>query len=117
MLGWCLITLAVNGPVNDVPWQPNLDPKVELETKTREDPDTREARDEWVKDPATGQLKPKMEDGQPVVQESEALKKLGIHAQDDPLGFLARMLPENTVQNLRHPTRWLSILGVIGLLI
>jgi amino acid transporter len=117
MLGWCAITLAVKGPVNDVPWQPNLETKVELETVTRKDPDTGEDREEWLKDPVTGQLKPKMDEGQPVPRESEALKKLGIHAQDDPLGFLGRIMRPSTVENLRHPPHWLSLIGVIGLLI
>ena len=30
MLTWCLVTLAVKGPVNKVPFRPNLEPKYEL---------------------------------------------------------------------------------------
>ena len=29
MITWCLVTLIVNGRANDVPWRPDLSPKVE----------------------------------------------------------------------------------------
>src|SRR5262249_18344699 len=60
---------------------------------------------------------PKLEDGKPVIRRSDALAKLGIDAPDDPLGALPRVLPTQTVERLRHPTSWLSIIGVIALLI
>src|SRR5207244_3564352 len=37
--------------------------------------------------------------------------------QEDPLGFLGRMLPESAQQSLRNPQSWLSLIGVIGILI
>src|SRR5262249_314047 len=38
----------------------------------------------------TDRLLPKMENGQKVPRDNEALKKVGIETQDDPLGFLGR---------------------------
>jgi len=122
MLVWCGLTLAVKGPKNSIPWQPDLDPRVELATKLVLDPETGEERQQWDKDPQTGKFLPKLENGQPVPKDNDALKKLhlddvGLDVQDDPLGSLGRLLPPSTVRELRHPTSWWSIIGVIGLLI
>ncbi len=38
MIAWCLITLAVKGPANDVFRMPNLDKKYELKTVPNDDP-------------------------------------------------------------------------------
>ena len=38
-------------------------------------------------------------------------------AQEDPIGFLDRVLSEKQVRELRHPQSWLSLIGVIGLFI
>jgi amino acid transporter/nucleotide-binding universal stress UspA family protein len=35
MLAWCGVTLIVRGPVNSVPWQPDLKPKVEYQLAAR----------------------------------------------------------------------------------
>jgi amino acid transporter/nucleotide-binding universal stress UspA family protein len=118
MLGWCGVTLiAEGGPRNEVPLTPDLHKKVHLEKKEGRDPDTGEPREEWVRDPKTGKLKPEMVDGKPVPRQSEALEKLGIEAQEDPLGFLGRLLPESIQEQIRNPTSWLSIFGLIGLMI
>jgi amino acid transporter len=120
MLVWCGVTLVVQKPVNDVPWQPNLDPKPELKTETVKDPGTGEEREQWVKNPRTGQFEPEREEdtGQPVLKPNEGLKTLfGVRVSDDPLGLLGRILPEDLVRQLRHPASWLSLIGVIGLLI
>ncbi|HZY86859.1 MAG TPA: APC family permease, partial [Gemmataceae bacterium] len=119
MLGWCCLTLAVKGPANRVPWQPDLSPKVELAEVEKPEPDTGKLRKVWDKDPATGRLRPEIneETGQPAPKENEALGKLGITAQEDPLGVLPRVLPPETVSKLRQPTHWLSLIGVIGLFI
>src|SRR5262249_53935667 len=37
--------------------------------------------------------------------------------QQDPLGFLARLLPPSWAENLRRPARWLSLVGVLGVLL
>src|SRR5262249_40903903 len=37
--------------------------------------------------------------------------------QEDPLGFLGRLLPEPTQDRLRHPPGWLRFIGIIGLFI
>src|SRR5205807_1430894 len=56
MIGWCLTTLAVEGPRNNIFRAPDLDKKYELDEKDGADPDTKEPRKEWKKDPATGEL-------------------------------------------------------------
>jgi amino acid transporter/nucleotide-binding universal stress UspA family protein len=101
ILGWCLATLAVEGPANPVPWQPDLEKKVEEKTATETDPETGEEVTKVVHEP-------KM---------SEALAKVGVKAQEDPLGLLGRILPESVVQELRHPRSWLSFIGLVGLMI
>ncbi len=88
MLSWSGLTLAVQGPRNSVPMQPDLNPKVEIN-----------------------------EEGRPVPKMSEALGKVGIEVQEDPLGLLARILPAGLVQQIRDPHSWLSLLGLMGLLI
>jgi amino acid transporter/nucleotide-binding universal stress UspA family protein len=119
MLGWCGLTLAVDGARNPVPLAPDLHKKVELAEVDAKDPDTGEARKQWVRDPRTGKLLPEIDEntGQPKPKKSEGLAKLGISEQEDPLGFLGRILPEDTQRALRNPTSWFSIIGVIGLLI
>jgi amino acid transporter len=121
MISWCLVTLLINGPRNSVPWQPDLEPKKELATEVRIDPDTGEEREEWIKvrDKANAKtwLVPKLQDGKPEIKKSDALAKLGFDVPDDPLGGLTYVLPQKTVSELRKPQSWLSILGVIGLLI
>jgi amino acid transporter/nucleotide-binding universal stress UspA family protein len=88
MLSWSGLTLAVQGPRNPVLLKPDLEPKVSIS-----------------------------QTGEPVPKESEALAKLGIQAQDDPLGLLARVLPEGVVKQIRNPHSWLSLFGLIGILI
>jgi amino acid transporter/nucleotide-binding universal stress UspA family protein len=117
MLVWCGITLAVRGPVNDVPWQPDLDEKWELATRAEPDPiHPGEEREVWVKDPEhPGKLLPKRDDGRLVPRENEALKKLGLTTQADPVGLLGRFAWSDS---LRHPKGgWLSLVGVLGLFI
>ncbi|HLJ94642.1 MAG TPA: amino acid permease [Gemmataceae bacterium] len=117
MLVWCGISLGLSGPVNAVPWQPDLDKKWELATQMEPDPiHPGEEREIWIKDPQhPGKLLPKRDDGHLVPQDNEALKKLGIHTQADPLGFLGRFSWSDA---LRRPVgRWFSLIGVLGLLI
>jgi amino acid transporter len=123
MLGWCGVTLAIKGAANSVPWQPDLDRKVELETVTVTDPESGEQREQWLKDPATGKLKHKVkEDDEEIPVNNQALEKLhldkvGADIQDDPLGALGRYLPASTADRLRHPPNWWHFIGIIGLLI
>ncbi len=117
MLGWCVATLVIQGARNHVPWQPDLRPKVEYATRMERDRETGEEREVWIKDPATGQLQPQMENGQPVPKQSEALDKIGIKAQEDPLGWLAHILPASVVERLRHPPQWALWIGLLGLFI
>jgi amino acid transporter/nucleotide-binding universal stress UspA family protein len=119
MLGWCGFTLVVEGAQNPVPMTPDLHKKFDLAEVDAKDPDTGESRKQWARDPRTGKLLPEIDEatGQLKPKKSEALSKLGINEQEDPLGFLGRILPESMQEQLRNPTSWLSLIGVIGLLI
>ncbi len=96
MIGWCVVTLVVNGPANSVPWQPDLNPKVEHEEiKATEAPDpgryTSDEEKVWIRDPERpDRLVPELENDAPVPRYNEALKELGIQQQDDPIGFFNR---------------------------
>jgi amino acid transporter len=82
MLIWCGATLAVKGPVNrEIPWQPDLSKKVEIN--------------------ADGQEVPKI----------NALTG----EQEDPLGYLNRF--PTLAEPLRHPGSWLSLIGVLGVVL
>ncbi|HTQ38853.1 MAG TPA: APC family permease, partial [Pirellulales bacterium] len=90
VLGWSVLTLAVKGPVNDLPtWKPDLTQKWEIDHdgKTKLDPQ-----------------------GQPVPQLNPIT-----HEQEDPLGWLGKV--PSVAQPLRNPTNWLSLIGVIGIVI
>jgi amino acid transporter/nucleotide-binding universal stress UspA family protein len=60
-------------------------------------------------------LEVKTENDEP--RQSEALSKLGITANEDPAGLIGRFGPEWLVKELRHPTSWLSLIGIMGLFI
>jgi amino acid transporter/nucleotide-binding universal stress UspA family protein len=118
MLSWCGLTLAVQGPRNSVPLQPDLQPKFEPEVVQTTDPRTGKKEERWQKDYATGKMAPKTDSqGQPIPKPSEALGKIGLDVQEDPIGLLGRILPAGVVQQIRDPQSWLSLFGVIGLLI
>lgn len=94
MLVWCGVTLTVRGPVNDhIPWEPDLHKKVEMDEHGRPlqeiNPNTGKLEDKKKLDPVTGE-------------------------QQDPLGWLAH-LP--LADQLRSPQSWLSLIGVMGLII
>ncbi len=129
MLGWCVLTLFLRGPANPAPWRPDLYPKVEhqkIPAKDAADPSryTAEEAEVWVRDPSrVDGLKPKIVDGSEVPRPNDALQEvkegaeaLGLHpefsTQDDPLGFLGRM-----GLNVLRPRSFLSLIGVIGLMI
>ncbi len=116
MLIWCGITLLVQGPVNKVPFHPNLSPKVEYEEVTGVDRVTGVDKQMWKIDRQTRIISPKMvkdEQGNliPKPKMNEVTGK-----QDDPLGFVPSLFP-GLAAKLRQPGNWLSIIGVIGLLI
>ncbi|MBI3836983.1 MAG: amino acid permease [Planctomycetia bacterium] len=83
LLTWSLVSLAVKGPVNDLPsWQPDLSEKVEIDD--------------------AGKVVPKIN---PLTGE-----------QEDPLGFIPRVFP-SLAEKLRSPESWLSLVGLIGLIL
>jgi amino acid transporter/nucleotide-binding universal stress UspA family protein len=100
MITWCLVTLAIQGPANTVPWRPDLSPKVEHKEIDREaatNPERYTSAEEkvWVRDPSrsdSDRLVPELtEDDRTKPRLNEALKEIGIEAQDNPLGFLDRL--------------------------
>jgi amino acid transporter len=102
MIGFCLVTLALKGPAQDVPFWPDLEVKVEhREIPAHEAPDpnryTSQEETVWVPDPnRLDRLEPKIENGREVVKQNEAAKEIAnatgrdINMPDDPLGFLRR---------------------------
>jgi amino acid transporter/nucleotide-binding universal stress UspA family protein len=90
VLSWACLTLAVKGTVNDLPsWQPELTKKWEIDNHGNTKLDDR---------------------GLPVPQLNPIT-----HEQEDPLGWLGKY--PAVAEPLRNPTNWLSIIGVIGIVI
>ena len=125
LLVWCFVTLAIWGPANRVPLMPDLSPKVEYQTVPAKDsnsgttaPDARQRlvdlgfsdKEVWKLGP-DGQPAPKIENGQPVPRINEATGR-----QEDPLGFINWLWP-GLARQLHERGSWLSIVGVVGLLI
>jgi amino acid transporter/nucleotide-binding universal stress UspA family protein len=118
MLVWCGITLVLRGPANPIPSAvPDLSKKVEYEVVdvdvdrvTHEKFET--PRKMWVPT-ADGRLKPKInvEIGEPEPRINQVTKK-----QEDPLGLIPRLFP-GWAEKLRQPGNWLSLVGIIGLLL
>ncbi len=121
MISWCLVTLAVKGPANNVPIRPDLDPKWELKEVDAKDPRTPARRSplgsRTPNRSRAGRRQPLLDaEGNPVLdaegkpvyvpKESEALHKLGIDAQEDPLGFGTHLLPDERrlPRQLRRPS-------------
>lgn len=55
------------------------------------------------------------ERGQPDTSQPRINRLTG--QQEDPLGFLSHILPEGAQERLRHPTSWLSLFGLFGIMI
>lgn len=103
MLSWCVFTLAYQGPKNSsVPWQPNLEKKWEEPT-------------EGMRDEGGGMKKDK--DLSSLIPQGKPRMNTVTGEQEDPLGFLPRILPESLTDTLRHPPGWLSLIGLIGIFI
>lgn len=112
VLIWCGVTLAIRGPVNKVPYLPDLTPKVELAVETVPDRLTGELREVWKRDPETGKLVPQLdEEGHTIPR----INRITGH-QEDPLGFLPAVFPGLSA-SLRHINSALSVLGVLGLML
>ena len=116
MLVWCGATLAVHGPVNTVPFRPDLAPKVEYQVVTGTDRVTGEEGPMWKRDPATGELVPEqVRDAAGNLVDKPKVNEATGH-QEDPLGLVSHWFP-GLAQRLRTPGDWLGIISVIGLLI
>ncbi len=90
MLVWCGITLATKGPANSLPSpQPDLHKKVVIDNQGNVQLDA---------------------SGQPVPQLNPITGQ-----QEDPLGWLGNY--PSIAQPLRNPPSWLSLIGVIGVVI
>jgi amino acid transporter/nucleotide-binding universal stress UspA family protein len=131
ILGWGVATLIINGPSQGVPLLPDLSPKVEHAEVARAGlPEAEQKRlnpqEEvaWVPDPKSpDHLRPKVEDGQPVPKENEAIKEianvtgLNVRKPDDPLGFISSTSLGQALRKVGTPggPSWLSLIGVLGL--
>ncbi len=116
MLIWCGATLMIRGPVNKVPMAPDLTPKVEYEVVKLPDRVTGVEKEMWQRNSETGGLVPAMVKDkhgklvpQPRINEATG-------EQEDPLGLVSHWFPKLAAK-LHQPGNWLSIIGVIGLLI
>jgi amino acid transporter len=100
MIVWCAATLIVEGPAQLVPFQPDLEVKVEhaeIPAEQADDPTRFTAQEDkvWVRDLSRrDRLKPLLDSNdRPVLRENEAIKEiarvtgLNVHKVEDPLGF------------------------------
>lgn len=111
MLVWCGVTLLVQGPANRVPLEPNLSPKVEYRVETIKDPDTGKDREVWQQDESRRLVPETLPDGSPKPRINEA-----VGHQEDPLGLISEWFP-GLAAKLRQPGNWMSMIGLIGLLL
>ncbi len=104
---------------------PDLSPKVVYAEETVVDPATGAERKMWIRDPQTGELVKKVAvdeaTGQPIIGDDgnpvyEPLINEATGEQEDPLGFISHLAP-GLAKQLRKPDNWLSIVGLIGVLI
>jgi amino acid transporter/nucleotide-binding universal stress UspA family protein len=116
MLGWCFLTLLIRGPANPMPSPvPDLQPKVQyeqVEEYDRINPEMK--REQYIRDPQTGKLKPKPSKDDPNTPEPKINEATG--RQEDPLGFIARWTPD-LANMIRQPGNWLHFFGILGLFI
>ena len=111
-LVWSGLTLAVKGPMNSVPFQPDLSQKVAYQPVQGTDRLTGEPREVWQRDPETGALVPLRNEKGEVVSRLNPVTG----APDDPLGFLPDVAP-GFANQLRHPASIWTFFGVIGLIV
>ena len=117
ILIWCGITIAMRGPANShVPMAPDLSPKVAHEEVMAPDRITGVERSMWLRDPETQQLVPeKITDAQGhLVDKPQVNEATG--EQEDPLGLISHWFP-SLAAKLRQPGNWMSIIGLIGVLL
>jgi amino acid transporter/nucleotide-binding universal stress UspA family protein len=115
MLVWCFLTLLIRGPANPLPSPiPDLQPKVQYAATDAPDRINGEEREQYIRDPQTGKLKPKPNPDnldQVVPKINQATGR-----QEDPLGLIGRWMPD-LAQKIRQPGNWLHFFGILGLLI
>ena len=116
LLAWCFITLAVRGPANRVPLAPDLPPKVEYETVMSKDPDTGLDRGSLEAAARTATLCPRWRPTRRAIPGPCRRINEATGRQEDPLGFIRDLWP-GLAEQLRQPGNWLSLVGVIGLLL
>jgi amino acid transporter len=118
ILVWAGVTLMMRGPANPLPSPiPDLSKKVQYEVVEVEVDRVNQEKLEtpmkvWARTD-DGKLKPKIdaETGQPVPQTN-----LVTGEQEDPLGMIPRLFP-GLADKLRQPGNWLSLIGVVGVLL
>jgi len=116
MLVWCGVTLAIRGPVNNVPMAPDLSPKIEYKEVLAKDRVTGVEKLMWQRDAATGELVPEMVKDRQGHLVAKPKMNEATGKQEDPLGWISHLFPGFAAQ-LRTPGSWVSLIGVLGLLI
>jgi amino acid transporter/nucleotide-binding universal stress UspA family protein len=113
ILGWSVLTLFVSEPNwHNLRQPPDLMPKVEYQTAEGRDPQTGQAEEVWkVEGPHQQPVPATDEQGNPVPRKNPVT---GL--QEDPLGFLAFVLPPSAQDALRRPDGWGRWFGLAGLL-
>jgi amino acid transporter/nucleotide-binding universal stress UspA family protein len=118
MLVWCFLTLAWRGAANSLPPPtPDLSKGVEYEVvEVTLDRVTGERLEKPMKVWARtnqGALKPKIDTltGEPLARINAET-----NLEEDPLGFIPWLWP-SFAQKLRHPPTWLSLIGIVGIMI
>jgi amino acid transporter len=116
ILAWCGVTLWVRGgPVNAVPVRPDLSPKVEYREIIKDDPLSGQKNVAmWVKE--GGKLVPEKVKDEQGNEIDKPMINDATHRQEDPLGLISRWFP-GLAAALRRPGSWMSIVGLIGLLL
>jgi amino acid transporter/nucleotide-binding universal stress UspA family protein len=116
ILLWSGVSLFLGQPNwHNLTRPPDLSAKVEYETEPALDPQSGQQEDVWKLGP-DGQPIPKRDpQGNPVPELNPVTRQ-----QEDPLGFLAYLLPQSAQQALRQPgqwSRWFGLAGVVAMFI
>ncbi len=110
ILGWCGLTLWLRpAQWNNLRQPPDLHQKVQYETVESTNPDTGLKKEVWKLGPDGQPVPARDAEGHPVPQINEVTGQ-----QEDPLGFLAWILPASAAHTLRDPGSWGHWLGLVG---
>jgi amino acid transporter/nucleotide-binding universal stress UspA family protein len=112
VLLWCGLTLAL-GPANwgNLQRAPDLSAKVQYQETDALDPVTGKPQKVWKLGPDGQPVPDVFANGKPVPKVNKVTGE-----QEDPLGFLAWILPKEVADALRQPGSWFHWFGLVGVL-